>query len=31
MSNYKLVVDTTGKTPTEVADEIVVGWKKYLG
>ena len=31
MSNYKLVVDTTGKTPTEVADEIVAGWEKYLG
>ena len=30
MSNYKLVVDTTGKTPMEVADEVVNGWKKYI-
>ena len=30
MANYKLVVDTTGKTPIEVADEIVAGWQKYL-
>ncbi len=30
MSNYQLVVDTTGKTPIEVADEIVAGWKIYM-
>ena len=30
MSNYKLVVDTTGKTPDEVAEEVVLGWQKYL-
>ena len=30
MANYQLVVDTTGKTPDEVAEEIVVGWQNYL-
>lgn len=30
MSNYQLVVDTTGKTPIEVVDEIVAGWKMYM-
>ena len=30
MANYKLVVDTTGKTPIEVADEIVAGWELYI-
>ena len=30
MANYQLVVDTTGKTPLEVSEEIVAGWKKYL-
>lgn len=30
MANYQLVVDTTGKTPDEVAEEIVAGWQNYL-
>ena len=30
MSNYDLVVDTIGKTPDNVADEIIEGWKKYI-
>ncbi|MBQ8726619.1 MAG: cytidylate kinase family protein [Clostridia bacterium] len=27
MSNYQLVVDTTGKTPEEVAEEVISGWQ----
>ncbi len=27
MTNYDLVVDTTAKTPQQVADEIVLGWE----
>ena len=30
MSNYCLVVDTTGKTPEEVADLIVLAWAKTI-
>lgn len=30
MSNYDCVVDTTGKTPAEVAEEIVTGWENYI-
>ncbi|MBR1867558.1 MAG: cytidylate kinase family protein [Clostridia bacterium] len=29
MKNYDLVVDTVGKTPEQVAEEIVCGWEKY--
>ena len=30
MSNYDVVVDTTGKTPEQVASEIVNAWENYL-
>ena len=30
MSNYSLVVDTTGKDPSDVAEEIVLAWAKTL-
>ncbi len=30
MSNYDLVVDTNGKTPTEVADYIIENFEKWL-
>ncbi len=30
MSNYTFVVDTTDKTPTQVAEAIVEGWKNYI-
>ncbi len=31
MSNYSLVVDTTGKDPADVAEEIVLAWAETLG
>ncbi len=31
MSNYRFVVDTTDKTPEEVAEEIIAAWAKSLG
>lgn len=30
MSNYNVVIDTTGKTPDEVAEEIALGWERYI-
>lgn len=31
MSNYSLVIDTTGKDPSDVAEEIVLAWAKKSG
>ena len=30
MDNYNFIVDTTNKTPAEVADAIVHGWEKFI-
>ena len=30
MTNYALVIDTTGKSPEAVAEEIVLAWAKTL-
>ena len=29
MTNYDCVVDTTGKTPEQVVEEVISGWEKY--
>ena len=31
MSNYSLVIDTTGKAPEDVAEEIVLAWAEASG